>query len=503
MDWKEFQKLGIDLAPLGMNADHQNNVYFCTPKDAKILGWAGVDGIHYCTVPTFGEMIFSVNPMDAGDYVHPIAKNLEDLLRLLLSCGDMSVLEQCYAWDKEQYTAFLQDCPITKEQQSVLNEIQSKLGLTPMEDAFAYVRELQGNFDLSHIPYTQEYYDLDMNTAAPLPPKKWEVFFEGNFWGRGKPFERAGKEIKIDKHFVWGGENWYVPSVYVCAKGLVADFCIEVAAERIKAFQERWKQWEREQSQADENVWELRNEENPLNIDFRPYVFLNQRPLSSKNGCAVSWIPANCLQEGEQNETEAKAVLVHYGLDEKKAWSFQRWSFPWETSRKPAVKALDVKLERMPKQIEGIRFQSHQTGEKIRFVHPVSNREHVLTVLDYERQTISLKALTHDGYVFPTHCVSMTYVLEPDLPSKNFRLLDCAKSDPPVRIPEQAETNAHSIGIIGGADGSTAVFVSGRSQNKEVHSAISSLHFKETEDVEWKMMFYEKLLKDKEVALLT
>lgn len=502
MDWKEFQKLGIDLAPLGMEVHRQSNTYFCTPKDAKILGWAGVDGIHYCIVPTFGEMIFSVNPMDVGDYVHPIAKNVEDLLRLLLSCGDMSVLEQCYAWDKEQYLALLQDCPITKEQQRILNEIQSKLGLTPMEDAFAYVKELQGDFDLSQIPYTEEYYDLDMNKAAPLPPKKWEVFFEGNFWGRGKPFERAGKEVKIDKHFVWGEESWYVPSIYVCAKGLVADFCIEVGTERIKAFQEKWKQWEREQPQADENTWELRNEENPLHIEFRPHVSLNQRPLSPKNGCAVSWIPASCLQEGEQYEMEAKAVLAHYGLEEEKACSFQRWSFPWKTSRKPAVKALELKLERMPKQIEGIRFHSPQIGEEIRFVHPISNREHVLTVLDYEGQTISAEALAHEGYAFPTHCLSMTYALEPDLPSKNFRLLDCAKSDRPVRILEQAETNAHAIGIIGGADGPTAVFVSGRSKNKEVHSAISSLHFKEIEDVEWKMMFYEKLLKDMEVTLL-
>lgn len=502
MNWKEFQKLDIDLAPLGMEAHHQNNLYFCTPKDAEILGWAGVDGIHYCTVPTFGEMIFSVNPMDTGDYVHPIAKNLEDLLRLLLSCGDMSVLEQCYAWNKEQYLGFLQDCHVTKEQRSVLNEIQSKLKLTPMEDAFAYVKGVQENFDLSKIPYTEEYYDLDMNTAAPMPPKKWEVFFEGSFWGRGKPFERAGKEVKIDKHFVWGEENWYVPSVYICTKGLVADFCIEVAAERIKAFQEKWKQWEAEQQQADENAWELCNEENPLNIEFRSYIYLNQRLLSAKNGCAVSWIPASCLQEGEQYEVEAKAVLVHYGLDEKKAWSFQRWSFPWATGKKPAVKALDLKLERMPKQIEGIRFQSPQIGEEIRFIHPVSHREHVLTVLDYERQTISIDALAHEGYEFPSHCLSMTYALEPDLPSKNFRLLDCAKSDPPVRIPEQAETNAHAIGIIGGADGPTAVFVSGRASNKEVHSAISSLHFKETENVEWKMMFYEKLLKDREVALL-
>lgn len=45
-------------------------------------------------------MVFVVNPMDFGDCVHPIARNFEDLLRLLLSCADMAALEQCYAWDE-------------------------------------------------------------------------------------------------------------------------------------------------------------------------------------------------------------------------------------------------------------------------------------------------------------------------------------------------------------------------------------------------------------------
>ena len=108
-------------------------------------------------------MIFAVSPMNFGDCVHPIARNFEDLLCLLLYCTDMAALEQCYAWDEEQFKAFLIDYPATQEQQSVLDAIREEFGLEPMADAFSYVKQLQTEFDLSVIPYTEDYYDPDMN----------------------------------------------------------------------------------------------------------------------------------------------------------------------------------------------------------------------------------------------------------------------------------------------------------------------------------------------------
>ena len=49
MEWtyRNFTKKSIDLAPLGFEKGAGDETYFCTPKGAKIIGWAGVDGIHY------------------------------------------------------------------------------------------------------------------------------------------------------------------------------------------------------------------------------------------------------------------------------------------------------------------------------------------------------------------------------------------------------------------------------------------------------------------------
>ena len=132
--YQKFKELNINHSAIGLEQNENCETYYCTPKGAEILGWAGVDGIHYCTIPVFGEMIFAVSPMNFGDCVHPIARNFEDLLRMLLYCADIAPLEQCYAWDEEQFKAFLLDYSATEEQQTVLDVIQKEFHLEPMED---------------------------------------------------------------------------------------------------------------------------------------------------------------------------------------------------------------------------------------------------------------------------------------------------------------------------------------------------------------------------------
>lgn len=102
--YQRFLKLDLDTSSLGLNRSEANQSYFCTPKGANILGWAGADGIHYCFVRGFGETVFAVSPANLpGDYVHPIAGSFEDLLRLLLACGTMDALEQIHGWSEAQF----------------------------------------------------------------------------------------------------------------------------------------------------------------------------------------------------------------------------------------------------------------------------------------------------------------------------------------------------------------------------------------------------------------
>lgn len=497
MDIKAFGKLKIDLSPLGFNQNGDFEHYYCTPKGAKIIASSGVDGIHYCTIPQFGDMIFAVSPMNFGDCVHPIARNFGDLLRLLLHCVDIAALEQCYAWDEEQYRAFLIDYPATEEQQAALDDIKNKCSLKPIEDSFAYVKALQNEFDLSQISYTEDYYDPEMNPSAPENPSEWAVYYDCGYWNKnakGKP----GEEIVLNKSFSWGDEIWHIPAVYVCSKGLVIDFCVEIDSEKEKAYLDKWYPVLSKNENISREIHEQIELENPLDVNFRFDLLVNGNPIIAKHGTSVCWIPESCLPEGVRSERESKEIIRHYALDETRAWSFHRWSCPWSTQRKPKIKALKLRLERNPVAIQGLRFRNPSVGDVVEFVHPVHNTEHKLTVLAYEKQEFSGRGFQHEEYEFPTLYTAMTYTLEPELSSMNFRIRDCADNEQPKLKPKNPlEPEAsYSVAIIGGADGPTAVFFSPAGEKTQPHTAMSALRFEHTDDIEWKIIFREKMMED-------
>ena len=47
---KQYLNSDLDLSILGLNRGPEEGGYFCTPLGAKVIGWAGVDGIYYCTI---------------------------------------------------------------------------------------------------------------------------------------------------------------------------------------------------------------------------------------------------------------------------------------------------------------------------------------------------------------------------------------------------------------------------------------------------------------------
>lgn len=112
----------------------------CTQRGIG-FGWAGIDGIHFCFIRGFGEMVFSVSPMNTSpDYVHPVAENFTDFLRLILACGDVAAVEQAWMWNEAQFEAFLNENPTTQEQQQTLSEISEKMNLLPMEQPWTYIK---------------------------------------------------------------------------------------------------------------------------------------------------------------------------------------------------------------------------------------------------------------------------------------------------------------------------------------------------------------------------
>lgn len=492
--YEQFKSLPIDHSAIGLEQSDTDVTYSCTPRDARVIGWAGVDGIHYCTIPEFGEMIFAVSPMNFGDCVHPIARNFEDLLGLLLFCGDMAALEQCYAWDEEQFRAFLTDCPVTEQQKAVLDVVQKEFGIEPMENAFAYVKQLQKEFDLSKILYTGE-----CDAADTEPAGGWKVTFDGSFWGgEGKP----GTEVPIGKHFRWGRESWYIPAAYLCDEGLVVDFCMEAEPEAVNAFIGKWDLLNESGNQYTEEQRAKMERENPLNADFYGEVTCNGKILHAKHSCAVTWLPASCISDGIRQSDTAKGFLSHYDLDAAKGWAFHRTSYRWENAAERELYALTVRMERQREELPGQRFTTPAVGESVPLTHPLTGETYTLTVYEVERQTLPEYLFSDSGMEYPNHLLAISYTLEPDITEQGFRLQDCSDGDCPRRRPGQGGNAASAtvVGVIGGADGPTAIVVG--AHTPKLHGACSSLHFEAVEAVEWRAVFSQKLMEDVEIRLL-
>ncbi len=504
--YERFQRLRLDLSPIGLEKGPSRSGYFCTPRGAKVIGWAGVDGIHCCFVRDFGEMVFAVSPMNSpGSYVHPLAKSFEDFLRLLLACGSLAPLEQAHGWDQAQFDAFLRENPPTPEQTAVLRRLADRLSLTPMERPFSYLKALQDSFDYGKIKFPPDYGEW---VPTEPEPRAWKVFFNDGFRDHHHGHDRAGKEIPCAKRFQWGENQWYIPAVYVCGAGLVADLCMRVSPDRIRAFMDRWQPWDDDPHRLGDEQRAQMEAESPFSFDFTATVQLGGKTLRQQHGYGASWIPAACLPEGVRNDPETRWVLEHYGLSPDDGWCIRRIAFPWETRRKPVLRSLRLTLAQTPVSFPGPCFTPPPPGGSVPLSHPVTGARHILTVQEQEAQVLDFPRLQDETYDYPTHYTTMVYTLSPDLPDRAFSLRDCARCDPPREkarshsafLPEA--TAGCAVGIIGGADGPTALIFSSGGQAKQ-HIACSAPRFHPPAEIRWRAVFHEKTVSDISVTLLS
>lgn len=509
--YEKYCGLDMDFSRLSLERGDTEGGYFCDPVGAEVIGWAGVDGIHCCFVEGFGDMVFSVSPMNPrGHYVHPLARSFEDFLRLVLACGGVDAIEQAWMWNRGEFDAFLETYPPNAEQRAVLDGLAQALSLTPMDDPYGYIKEVQASFDGGELRFSEEYYELTGEEEPATPPERpeWKVYYEGGFWDRGGQ-GRPGTEIPVGRAFSWQGSLCHVPAVYACGKGLVADLCVEIDPARMGAFWEKWGPRLREGRKLTPEEREQQSVDNPMNLDFEIRSVVNGREIRAQRGRGFGWTPPGCVPNWLESETmpgrqydEGLWLLERYGLSTDRCWMFWRQSFPWATQRKPAVRTLSLALEARPKPVPGPRFTVSGPGDRVELANPVTGQIHTLRVVAYEAQEVDMSDLPDsEGWDYPTHCTFMTYTVEPELPREALSVQDVEHGDRPRPKPLDAIGGADgsaacSIGIIGGSDGPASILVACGtgwldSDPPQLRSACSALRFAPPESVQWRTVFRE------------
>ena len=162
--YERYKRLKIDGSYIGLEKGDEIGDYFCTPVGARVIGWD--NGIHYCFIDGFGEMVFCVNPDTCCDhYVYPLAKSFSDFLGLLLTTKGTNTLQQIILWGEQEYSDFINspdevEWASSREVTKVINTISSALDIIPIAQPFEYVKKLQSVFDYSKIAFNDEFYDI-------------------------------------------------------------------------------------------------------------------------------------------------------------------------------------------------------------------------------------------------------------------------------------------------------------------------------------------------------
>lgn len=200
--------------------------------------------------------------------------------------------------------------------------------------------------------------------------KKYKVFYQGSLYGHfGR--DRAGKEIAVNKSFTWGGEEWLVPSVYFCGKGLVADMFKKVSVDSFRELIEKFGLDENSDCDgfSDEQQAEI-EAENPLNSDIFASIQFGGRKSDMEFSSSDCWNPLF-----PDSGDAAEALLDRYGLDKSFCWLAVRMSIPWR-GRKPKKSdslTLQLRAEKIP--VPGAHFKGNRPGDKTDFINPVTGKK--------------------------------------------------------------------------------------------------------------------------------
>lgn len=292
--YRDFNRKNIDLGSLGVRRLGEKVKYFCTPRGAAVIGMADSDGVHYCFIKEFDETVFVVSPENQpGEYVHVLAKDFKDFLRLLVSVGNSTALEKAWCVGRTEFDELCE-----KPGEYILEELEA-LGIKPIDDPFEYIRSLQRSFDMSSLKFP---------AGCPMPPEAndnvgWQVFFGRGFnenGGRSRPC----REMRIDKSFKWDGNDWMVLSAYISLTGIVVDLL----------------------------------EPNDIG-HYDPTLIANGFVLSPKSSLTVKLDKNN-------NDPGANAAAEHYRLDRECGKTVHRWNFLWQRRRTPDIRVLNLQIER-------------------------------------------------------------------------------------------------------------------------------------------------------------
>lgn len=477
-DLQKFFASCLDTADIGLEANQTFQHTVFTPVNALVIGQHD-HSIHFCQLD--GGMILAIDPNAApGEAVIPVANSFSDFLGLILACKGVFPILQAMNWSSRKFADHLQNLPLSSKQKSILRAVENIYHPPKIRDPYAYLSSVREGFDFDSLALHPDY-----DEHCPVRPGKlkWMVCFNSDFFPL-VPDGRVCKERPIDASFEMGGEQWHIPAIYTCDRGIVVDCIEKIPMEEVQTFLDNWKNLDSTMLNRQQRL--LQDAQRPGFHWMDAALKIGSNTIHNYTSYQLSWNPFQC------NDWKSRKICAHYGLDLEEAWVIRRYCFTHRIKKKTTWTPLSIHLKPEEISIPGPSFTADQ--QQIDFVHPISGQSHQLTV-----QNISQEALDPNFlYDPPCYYNVLTYKLEPPLSTDAFLIQDTVDNDP-LRAPV-GKTPDDAL-IIGGADGPTALFFT-PPKSKHPNTVASSLHYEPVDQVIWQMIFKEKKAGDLMVELL-
>ena len=292
-----------------------------------------------------------------------------------------------------------------------------------------------------------------------------KVYYQSNFWTKRNK-GHAGRTVKSDWRFFYAGREYRIPAVYCFRKGVTFDIIGILDTQQVRRFFERYGECENRLTQKEIRRAELENPNQPPPMHE---LWINKSKAETGwNSCDATYIPW-------APDTHAPLSVIRdeftFLQGEDICFSCTRVHVPYPKGIKrflltPKLLGLRFTLRKteqlLPLDIQFDLNMGQESGRTLVFRHPLTGQAHQLYFGEMMQMDLSERSV---GAPFPVppYFTQITYEIDPALPEGD--RLDFMDTN--YKCASAAGSGACSIGIIGGADGPTAIFVSGSPDTME------------------------------------
>lgn len=294
-----------------------------------------------------------------------------------------------------------------------------------------------------------------------------KVYFNSGSWSKGKG--RHGLPLHGNLYFEHKGAKRCLPVIYHFPQGIVFDVITFLDESKLRTFYEKYEKIDDQLSSKQKR--QVRQESPFQNICLRE-IRINEKVgegFSSSSMICIPWL--------QDNRNICEVLKKEYTcLKDTNCFGIERFSVPyskndsifrkWMRYVKPEfVKRLHLIPEPESKfyPLDHTVVLSPQQEKDFSFTHPVSGNKHTLFFQGVA--PLKIPAFNRDAEK-ALHLYQASYEILPALPKGEKIVFDNQMDQVMGDISlgkEQRE--AAAIGIIGGADGPTSIFVSGKKAN--------------------------------------